>query len=175
MRIDIRELDLGPLNLRGSIRAEELSLDPSEVALPGKIEVEVVAERQASNIRVRGHFATEIEVACSRCLEAVHLPLISDFDQFYQSNAEHHLMGEIELSEKDTELGFFSGDCIDVSDIIREQILLALPMKPMCREDCLGLCPYCGKNRNLTACDCESLSVDPRLAELIRIRNRMNF
>ena len=84
---------------------------------------------------------------------------MAEFDQFYQSRRDHRLVGEIELQEKDTEIAFYSGDFIEVSDIIREQILLGLPMKPMCREDCKGLCPYCGKNRNLEACNLSCFTV----------------
>jgi uncharacterized protein len=99
-----------------------------------------------------------------------------DFDLFYQPHAAGHpITGEIELKEKDTEVSFFWGDGIEVGDILREQILLSLPMKPICREDCQGLCPHCGKNRNLETCDCESVLLDPRLEPLLKIKNRINL
>jgi uncharacterized protein len=174
MRIDVRELELGPVNLEGEVLETDLDLDPSEVSVPEKIMVHLTAERQLREIRVRGNFRVAVELPCSRCLEPVRLPIRADFDQFYESNSEHVLEGEIELQEKDTEIGFFSGDFIEVSDIVREQIVLALPMKPICQENCKGLCPYCGKNRNVDSCNCESVLVDPRLDQLLKIKHRMN-
>lgn len=175
MRIDVRELELGPQVLRGEVAEANLGFDASEILVLGKIVVNLTAERQIQEVRVRGYFKVDVELPCSRCLEPVRLPIAAQFDQFYESNAEHRLEGEIELQERDTEIAFFSGDFIEVNDIVREQILLALPMKPVCQEACRGLCPYCGKNRNLETCNCEALFVDPRLAQLLKIRNRMSF
>ncbi len=176
MRIDTRELELGPLRLSGEVALSELGFDPSEISLAQTaIAVEVRAERQAAEVRVRGSFSVEVQLTCSRCLEPVRLPITASFDQFYESNADHPLQGEIALKESDTEIGFFSGDFIDVNDIVREQILLALPMKPICRDDCRGLCPHCGKNRNVDSCNCEAVLVDPRLVQLMKIKNRMTF
>jgi uncharacterized protein len=175
MRIDVRELELGPLALKGEILPSELGFDPSEIQVLGGIQIDIAAEKQSLEVRVRGRLNTDVELACSRCLEPVPFPVATEFDQFYESNADHPLQGEIALQESDTEIGFFSGDFIEVSDIAREQILLSLPMKPMCREDCKGLCPHCGKNRNLKDCNCESVLVDPRLVKLMKIKNRMSF
>ena len=174
MRIDVRELELRPLNLSGEVPVEDLKLESSDIQVLGKIEVRLRAEKHAREVRVRGSFAAELELPCARCLEPVRIPLNAEFDQFYQSHKDHRLVGEIELQEKDTEIAFYFGDFIEVGDIIREQILLGLPMKPMCREDCKGLCPYCGKNRNLDDCNCHALFVNPRFAQLLKMRDRMN-
>jgi uncharacterized protein len=173
MRIDIRELEEEPLTLTGEVPLKDLNFDPAEIRVLGPIVVTLTAKKQAQRIRVRGRFAVDVEVPCARCLDPVRVPLVSEFDQFYQSNADHQLAGEIVLNEKDTEIGFFNGDFIEVSDIVREQVLLALPMKPVCREDCKGLCPHCGKNRNAEACDCQTSSTDPRLAPLLKIKDQM--
>lgn len=175
MRIDVRELELGPLALKGEIPLSELGFDPSEIQILTQIQIDLTAERQAIEVRIRGQLTTEVGLPCSRCLEPVRIPVDTRFDQFYESNAEHLLHGEIALHEIDTEIGFYSGDFIEVNDIAREQILLSLPMKPICREDCKGLCPNCGKNRNLKDCNCESVLVDPRLVKLLKIKNRMHF
>jgi uncharacterized protein len=175
MRIDIRELDEGPITLTGEVPVKDLNFDPAEIRVLGPIVVKPTAEKQAQRVRVRGRFAVDVEVPCARCLEPVRVPLISEFDQFYQSNADQQLVGEIVLNEKDTEIGFFNGDFIEVSDIVREQILLALPMKPICREDCKGLCPHCGKNRNAEACNCQTPSTDSRLAPLLKIKDQMQL
>jgi uncharacterized protein len=73
---------------------------------------------------------------------------------------------ERELSDKDLAVGFYQDDKIDLSQMIWEQVYLALPMKPLCKEDCRGLCPQCGTNLNLSMCSCDRETVDPRLATL---------
>lgn len=176
MRIIIKELELGPVKMTGEVAPESLELDPEEVKLPNPITVTVQAEKHTLGIRVWGCFKTEGQVPCARCLELVAVPIVSEFDLFYQQNDPRHpLTGEIELKENDTDVSFFAGDGIEVRDIVCEQLLLNLPMKPVCREDCKGLCPHCGKNKNVEACDCEKVLLDPRLEPLLKIKNRMNF
>ena len=173
MRIDVRDLELRPLRYAGSLSQQELEFDPRDILIKGKVGINLLVERRGYDVRVRGTLKAQVELTCSRCLEPATIPIASDFDQLYESNAVHPLSGEIALQEKDTDIGFFSGDTIEINDIIREQILLALPMKPICREDCKGLCPHCAKNRNAVDCDCEHLFSDPRLAELSKIINRI--
>jgi uncharacterized protein len=172
MRIDIRELEAGPLKVTGEVLPEDLNLDPVDLKVVGRIPVTLTVEKAGREIRVRGGFQAELLLVCSRCLEPIEFSLAPQFDQFYQPVGSSHLTGEIALQEKDTDIAFFRGDFIEVVDVVREQIVLAVPMKPMCREDCQGLCPYCGRNRNLESCDCRALVQDPRLAPLLKIKNR---
>jgi uncharacterized protein len=72
----------------------------------------------------------------------------------------------LELSTDDFETDFFTNDELDLGAVIETETTLALPMKPLCRESCLGLCPACGVNRNLVACTCPERPSDPRLAVL---------
>src|SRR4029077_11551396 len=147
-RIDVRDLEVRPLRYAAALNQEELDFDPRDIQIKGKVGINLLVERRGFDVRVRGTLRAEAELTCSRCLEPATLPIATEFDQLYESNAIHPLSGEIALQEKDTDIGFFSGDTIEISDIIREQILLALPMKPICRADCKGLCPHCGKNLN---------------------------
>jgi DUF177 domain-containing protein len=174
MRIDVRELELGPLKVAGEVPLEDLKIESPEIQVLGQVWVGLEAEKHGGEVRVRGRFTAEIQLPCARCLESVTVPLAAEFDQFYHSHKDRRLTGEIELQENDTEIAFYFGDFIEVSDIIREQILLGLPMKPICREDCKGLCLYCGRNRNLDACNCHSLFVDPRFAQLLKMKDRMS-
>ena len=173
MRINVRDLELRPLRFVAELSQDELDFDLSDIVIRGRIGIDLLVEKKGFDVRVRGTLQAQAELSCSRCLEPVIVPITSTFDQLYESNAAHPLSGEIALQEKDTDIAFFSGDTIEVSDIIREQVLLALPMKPICREDCKGLCPYCGKNRNVESCQCGDLLSDPRLAEFSKIKNRM--
>ena len=172
LRIDVRELEWGPRSLKAGLTARQLNLDEGQVRVAGEVAVHLTAERQSQGgVRVQGELGVEMEMTCARCLEALSRPMTAHFNQYYQSNAHHSLTGEIALQTKDMEVGFFTGDFIDVSDIVREQILLSLPMKPLCQEDCRGLCPACGQNRNRDLCRCGPLVSDPRLAPLLKFRN----
>src|SRR5882762_4145973 len=97
MRIDVRELELGPLALKAQIPQSELGFDPSEIQVLERIQIDLTAERQALEVRIRGRLSTDVRLPCSRCLEPVQFPVATEFDQFYESNAEHPLHGEIAL------------------------------------------------------------------------------
>lgn len=172
LRIDIRELEREARSVKASLTARQLNLDEGQVRVSGKVAVHLTAERQSQGgVRVRGELEVEMELTCARCLEVLSHPLTAQFNQYFQSNAHHSLTGEITLQKKDLEVGFFTGDFIDVSDVVREQIFLSLPMKPLCRKDCRGLCPACGQNRNRDGCRCGPVVSDPRLAPLLKFRN----
>jgi uncharacterized protein len=78
---------------------------------------------------------------------------------------EHH-----EVAADELDMDFYTGDELDIQTLINEQIVLALPMKPLCREECRGLCPECGTNFNIASCECRPAWVDPRLAVLDQLR-----
>ena len=172
LRIDVRELERGPRSLKVSLPARHLNLDEGQVRVSGEVAVDLRAERESQGgVRVQGTLGVEMQLTCARCLDVLSYPLAAHFNQYYQSNAHHSLAGEIALQKKDLEVGFFSGDFIDVSDIVREQILLNLPIKPLCQEGCRGLCPSCGRNRNRDRCRCDPAVSDPRLAPLLKFRD----
>ncbi len=174
MRILIKDLEQGPVRLEGEISPQGLELAPEDIQILSPVKVEVKAEKHSLGIRVQGRFNAHGKVPCARCLESFEFSVSPEFELFYQPHdSRHPLTGEIELAEKDTNVSFFSGDGIEISNIIREQVLLSLPMKPVCREDCKGLCPNCGCNRNLRPCHCESVLQDPRLEPLLKIKNRI--
>ncbi|HEY0564211.1 MAG TPA: DUF177 domain-containing protein, partial [Terriglobales bacterium] len=77
------------------------------------------------------------------------------------------------IREGDTEIGFYEGDAITLEDVLKEQVLLSLPEKRLCREDCKGLCPQCGHDRNSEQCQCETGFKDPRWAALDEIRKKL--
>jgi uncharacterized protein len=105
---------------------------------------------------------------CARCLEPYSLPISSDFS--FVLVPKSPLPGEMELNEEDLDLSFYEGEEIDVSPLVLEQIILALPTRPLCRENCQGLCPQCGINRNADRCDCVVERGDPRLAVLRNLK-----
>ncbi len=122
--------------------------------------------KKNAEVTLVGHVATVLELACGRCLEPYTLAVDASFDLLYLPHTHNGGEGEIEIEDDDLNTAFYRDDAIDLGQLIREQFCLALPMKPLCREDCRGLCPQCGTNLNLSACTCVNTWVDPRLEAL---------
>jgi uncharacterized protein len=91
---------------------------------------------------------------CDRCLGRASFPLEAGFDLFYRPSADIAHEEEVAIDEGEAEIGFYEGNGIELEDVIREQVMLALPMQRVCSEACKGICPKCGRNRNEAACDC---------------------
>jgi uncharacterized protein len=120
-------------------------------------------------IRVRGHLHTRMEFNCDRCLEPAAFAIDGDFDLIYRPAAYSPETEEVNLKDAESEVGFYEGDGLELADVIREQVLLSLPMHRICRDDCKGICPVCGQNRNTLACNCHAEVVDDRWAGLKKL------
>ena len=118
-------------------------------------------------VHVRGMLAAQLRLQCGRCLEAFDLPVAQDLDLFYlpHRGEQEEEEDEVELKDHEMVVAYYSNDRLDLGEMIREQFFLSLPMKRLCREACLGLCPTCGANRNLAPCACPP-EADPRLSVL---------
>jgi uncharacterized metal-binding protein YceD (DUF177 family) len=124
--------------------------------------------------RVRGRMECRIELACVRCLEPVPMDLAEELDLLYLPQSSNvgpaaedaDDDGGLRLEPEELAVSFYKDERIDLAQMILEQIVLALPMKPLCKADCLGLCPQCGVNRNISSCDCAPEDTDPRWAQL---------
>ena len=114
------------------------------------------------DIRIRGSLQTRMELACARCLEPVAQPIDASFDLIFRPSGADLDNSDRSISTSETEIGYYEGDGLLLEDVLREQILLALPAKNLCREDCKGLCQECGRNRNTDPCDCATASTGPR-------------
>jgi DUF177 domain-containing protein len=144
--------------------AFEAEADAYRVVEPVRLAFDILKDHQ--RFRLVGRVATGLEVTCSRCLEPFRLPVEAGFDLMYVPQKENAGDGEIEVEEDDLSTAFFRDDTIDLGAMMREQFLLALPMKPLCGEGCRGLCPACGTNWNTGACTCSRRWTDPRLEGL---------
>lgn len=128
----------------------------------GKVEL-IVSE--LGEIRVQGHLSVLMEADCDRCLEPASFPVDSDFELCYRPVTEGY-GEEVKLDEGEAEMGFYEGDGLELNDVLREYVLLALPMQRVCSEDCKGICPVCGQNRNQMKCTCQTAALDDRWAVL---------
>ena len=122
--------------------------------------------KDKDQFRLVGRVQTTLELPCSRCLEPFTWPVDALFDLRYQPHARNAGEGEREIEEDDLTTAFYENETIDLGQLMREQFYLSLPMKPLCREVCQGLCSVCGTNLNRGTCDCKREWEDPRLAVL---------
>jgi uncharacterized protein len=125
------------------------------------------------DIRILGDFSTEVELRCARCLDPVLKPVGGSFDLLYRPLGADAGKDERAISEAETEIGYYSGDGIELQDVLREQILLALPARAICREECRGICAGCGRNLNAEACACGEAPRDPRWAALADLKDKL--
>lgn len=124
------------------------------------------------DIRLKGSFSGDFEQPCARCVEPVKVPLAADFDLIFRPVGVDASAAERAISAPETEIGYYQGDGLLLEDVLREQVLLALPARTLCKADCKGLCPRCGKNRNIESCSCDQAPADPRWEALSGLRGQ---
>lgn len=133
------------------------------------VDIEFDLHKDKGRFRVVGRAQAELELSCSRCLEPYRLTVDVPLDLRYWPETDDDAQESAEdqdVSNSDADTSYYRDDTLDLGDLLREQFYLAIPMKPLCREECLGLCSQCGSNRNSTPCTCRPAWEDPRLAAL---------
>ena len=124
-----------------------------------------------ADIRLRGSFSGTFQVPCARCVEPVEIPLKAEFDLIFRPAEADAEPSERSITAPETEIGYYLKDSLLLEDVLREQVLLSLPVRTLCKPDCKGLCPRCGADRNSTPCSCEE--ADPRWEALSGLRDRI--
>ena len=143
--------------------------DAYRIVAPVRLDFDV--HKDKDRFRLEGTVGTELELLCSRCLDPFRLPVEAPFDLRYHPAAEMSLDEDREVPDEDLETSYYRDDQIDLNELLREQFYLALPMKPLCRDGCRGLCPQCGTNLNAGDCQCPPGWQDPRLAPLRALKD----
>ena len=154
MRITVEELELHPIVVSKTYPTGTLDYHGADFRQAAPLQVNAVAELRGSEIHIRGGVATSLEACCDRCLVSVAIPVERDFDLFYRPVSTIARAEEVELLEDELEVGFFSGDGIELADVVTEQVILSVPMKVVCQTECRGFCPVCGANLNIEKCGC---------------------
>jgi uncharacterized protein len=167
--ITLRELELHRISVSKSYPPDVLDFHGTGFRQVGPLKVEAVADLVEKEICIRGHLSGRFEASCDRCLVCVEFPEESDFDLCYRPVAEIAREEEIEVPGGELQVGFYSGDGLELRDVVTEQVILSAPMKVVCRPDCLGLCPTCGVNRNIESCSCSSGREDSPFSFLKRL------
>lgn len=143
----------------------EEKVDLEGISLMSPVTADLELNKTGKEIVVSGEVTTEVELQCSRCLKIfkrdLELPVEVVYHPLEEIGVEGHGLRDDEL-----DMGFYKGEELDLKELLREQLLLNIQMKPLCSEECKGLCPRCGTDLNMGQCDCEEEEVDPRLEVL---------
>lgn len=181
MFISIQDLEVKPVEFAETFGPGKIDFG-EEVVQQGGLKAEGRAElieedhggkSRVQDIRLVGEFDGKVETRCARCLDPVSTTVHEDFDLLYRPLKPGKLGEEISINEAETEIGFYQGNGLELADVIKEQVLLALPVKTVCREDCKGLCAQCGQNLNQGSCDCTQERSDPRWSALEGLRDQL--
>jgi len=181
MFLDIKQLELHPLEFEEEFQPDVIDLGGEarqRTPLKATGRAEIVEEHHGKHliikdIRLRGRLSTGLELQCARCLEPVSQNIVREFELLYRPLGTDAGRDELSVTDAEAEIGYYQGEGILLEDVLREQVLLALPLKVTCREDCKGLCPHCGKNLNQEQCSCNVPMEDPRWAALKEIRDKI--
>lgn len=158
-------IDLGP-EWFARWRATDPGLEFHDARITGLVDL----SRHGHDILVRGSLSGQMKLACSRCLEAFTAPAAIDFDLLLAPGPPGAQVEDEELSATDLDLDYYTGESVDLESLLREQIILMLPLKPLCEEGCKGLCPQCGANLNRETCHCKTDAVNSPFAHLAKLK-----
>jgi len=158
MKVAIANLGDHPVVLEASENPREIDLRAEGVEFDAPVAVTVKITRMQEDVLAQGEAHTVARCQCARCLEAVEVELSGRFEALYVADTGAYATraGRRDFEWADQRVNFYTEGTIDLDEEIRQCIVLALPMKPLCRPDCAGLCPSCGKNLNNGPCGCKS-------------------
>lgn len=168
----VRLEDIGPEGLDVSfeatgLRAEDLGDQAAGIVRPPVAEFHL--SRSGDTVRARGKVEAGLSLRCSRCLAEYPFELAAELDIYFRPHPSSQA-DEVELESDELEVVHFASDEIDLGQALVEEISLALPMAPVCGEDCQGLCSGCGRRLSEGDCGCQKKEVDPRLAKLAGLK-----
>jgi uncharacterized protein len=173
MFFSIRELELRKARFDETYEPGEIDFSDAGIRQTTPLHAKGVAELLAhtgGEVRISGEYDVTMESECDRCLGLARFPLETRFDLFYRPMSDIAVEEEVAIDEGEAELGFYEGAGMLLEDILREQVLLGLPMQRVCDGACKGICPVCGRNRNEVSCDCHVETADDRWAALRNLK-----
>jgi uncharacterized protein len=179
--IEIKDLELHPIDFKEELAPGVLDLGPDIVQitpLRASGRAQLVEEHHGKHekiqdIRLAGDLATTWQLPCARCLEPVTQDIAHHFDLLYRPQGADAGREELSVTAAEAEVSYYQGEGLLLEDALREQLLLCVPLKVLCREHCKGLCPQCGTNLNAGQCSCTAPVEDPRWSALKDIRSKL--
>lgn len=169
MLLSIKEMEVRKVRFDETFPVGEIDFSGSEVTQSEPLHAVGVAEylqNTGGEVRIQGRMTTTMEAVCDRCLGPAHYPVDAKFDLFYRPSGDQPVEDEVSIDEGEAEIGFYDEPGLQLEEILREQIMLQLPMQRVCSENCKGICPVCGKNRNEASCQCANVPVNDCWAAL---------
>lgn len=164
MKIPVEQITQSPKEIHFSERIEELNAlfandKHRDFRFPPVLDGTVVYYRSGQEIFLHGSFRGKFEGRCSRCLASYSFNVEKEYDLVLVPDPARSERRIEELTREELGLSYYSSDVIELAPLIEEQVLLALPTRPLCREDCRGLCGRCGVNLNYEECVCDPAAV----------------
>jgi len=170
MIIDLTSIGASPKEINAVFEPDSIDLAGENARIGGKVEFSGETAQIAGKPHIRGTIRADVSFDCTRCLEPVTKGLEIPFEDVFVEAGEQPARDETEIAVEELDESPVVGDKIDLKEVVREQILLALPDQVFCKQDCKGLCPKCGANRNLIDCKCADDEIDPRWAALKNLK-----
>lgn len=170
MIVDLTTLKDSENSFDFSLTPDEVDLQSEQATLKNEIRAQVKLKKRIAQTDVEGEIVADVEMDCCRCLQRTENSLEISFLAVFVTPENYTEEKESELNDGDLEVSLFDGSEIDLTELVREQILLNLPIQVYCQENCQGLCPKCGANRNLIDCKCREIEIDPRWASLRNLK-----
>lgn len=170
MRIELENAEEPGGRFSETYEAADLAFDESELRLTEPVRVTGQTRRKSGQLEITGELQTRVSIPCGRCLKEVELPINVEFAERFAGTVSWRNEEQHELSREDLDLGLVD-EAIELDDLVKEEILLAVPGHVLCNEECKGICPNCGEDRNLTDCGCEARQVDGRWEKLRDLRS----
>jgi len=169
MIINLKKLKTGPNKFHETLREKELDFGKVDFHLLDQLDASIVAIKNRNNNELRLNLLYTLQLTCSRCRESYERSF-SEEGIYYLKAGEEPLEEEKFLLEEDIYTLYYAIPEIDTIPLIRELVILSLPMKPLCSPDCKGLCPVCGANLNEGDCGHRQEKLDPRWSKLLEIK-----
>ena len=181
MEFKVSDLEKEPIEYEVALQPGAVDFGPEaeqEGLLASAGRAEVLHEHRGpkeivADIRLKGRFSGTFQVPCARCVEPVRSELAGEFDLIFRPVGADGDSPERSISAEEAEIGYYQEDSLLLEDVLREQVLLSLPVRTLCKDDCKGLCPRCGENRNSQACHCVEGESDPRWEALAGLRSKI--
>ena len=170
MRIELASLESGKGAFAHAYAPGELVLEDDRVRLVVAPTVAGQIRQDGRRVHVKGRVDARVQVECDRCLKPVGIPVNSRFKLEYVTAKDYQAQQAVELTEEDLDLSVFDGEGIDIDELVTEELLLAVPDQVLCNDNCKGICPVCGVDRNSVNCECQIAEVDPRWAGLKELK-----
>jgi len=171
VRIELASLESGKGSFSHSCAEDELALNDPGLRLLVPPVVSGNIRKADRAVEVSGHLTARVQVECDRCLKPIEFPVDSKFKLEYVTAGDYESHEDAELSVDELDQTVFDGEAIDLDELVREEVLLAVPDHRLCKTDCKGICPVCGSDKNAADCTCETSEVDPRWAGLKKLVN----